>query len=101
VTGAGGIIGAWPAGIGSSSLADFVDQVLALVDAVGAEHVAVGSDMDGNYKPVLTGYADFPLLAAALLYRGVSEQDTARVLGTNFLRLFDEVAARSTSQQPI
>jgi membrane dipeptidase len=101
VTGAGGIIGAWPTGIGNSSLADFVDQVLALVDAVGAEHVAVGSDMDGNYKPVLTGYADFPLLAAALLYRGVSEQDTARVLGTNFLRLFDEVAARSTTQQPI
>jgi membrane dipeptidase len=92
VTEAGGVIGAWPAGIGSDSLADFVEQVLALVNTVGAEHVAIGSDLDGNYKPVLTEYADFPLLAAALLYRGLSERDTARVLGNNFLRLFDEVA---------
>jgi len=90
---AGGIIGAWPAGIGSASLADFVGQILALVDAVGIEHVAVGTDMDANYKPVLTDYADFPLLAAALLMRGLSEDDAAKVLGGNFLRLFDDVTA--------
>lgn len=93
VTEAGGVIGAWPAGIGSETLADFVEQVMDLVNAVGAEHVAIGSDMDGNYKPVLTEYADFRLLAAALLYRGMNERDTARVLGTNFLRLFDDVAS--------
>lgn len=92
---AGGVIGAWPAGIGSDSLADFVEQVLALVNAVGAGHVAIGSDMDGNYKPVLTEYADFPVLAAALLYRGMSERDVARVMGTNFLRLFDDVTEAS------
>jgi membrane dipeptidase len=88
---AGGIIGAWPSGIGSESLADFADQVLALVNAVGVEHVAIGTDMDGNYKPVLDEYADFPLLAAGLLFRGLGEEDVARVLGSNFLRLFDEV----------
>lgn len=91
----GGIIGAWPSGIASESLADFVDQVLALVDVVGARHVAIGTDMDGNYKPVLDEYADFPLLAAGLLFRGLSEHDTARILGGNFLRLFDEVGAAS------
>ncbi len=91
VTETGGVVGAWPAGIGSNSLADFVEQVLMLVDAVGAEHVAIGSDLDGNYKPVLTEYADFPVLAAALLYRGMNERDAARVLGMNFLRLFDGV----------
>jgi len=93
VTDAGGIIGAWPAGIGSTSLADFVTQIFALVHAVGIEHVAVGTDMDANYKPVLTEYADFPLLAAALLARGMSEGDVAKVLGGNFLRLFDDVIA--------
>lgn len=91
----GGIIGAWPAGIGSKSLADFADQVLALVNVAGSEHVAIGSDLDGNYKPVLTEYADFPLLAAALLQRGMREDDVARVLGLNFLRLFDTVVAAS------
>jgi membrane dipeptidase len=89
---AGGIVGAWPSGIGSESLADFVDQVLALVNVVGAAHVAVGTDMDGNYKPVLDEYADFPLLAAALLLRGLSESDVASILGGNFLRLFDDVS---------
>ena len=93
VAGAGGVIGAWPAGIGSESLADFVEQVLALVRVVGSGHVAVGSDMDGNYKPVLTDYADFPLLAAALLIRGVGESDVINILGGNFLRLFDQVTA--------
>ena len=95
VTGSGGIIGAWPAGIGSASLADFVGQCLALVDAVGIEHVAIGTDMDANYKPVLTEYADFPLLAAALLARGLSERDAAKVLGGNFLRLFDDVVGKA------
>lgn len=90
---AGGIIGAWPAGIGSESLADFVSQVLALVDAVGVEHVAIGSDMDGNYKPVLTEYADFPLLAAGLLQRGLDEAAVVRILGENFLRVFGEATA--------
>lgn len=93
VTEAGGVIGAWPAGFGSTTLADFVEQVLALVDAVGAAHVAIGSDLDANYRPVLTEYADFPLLAAALLHRGLGETDVARVLGGNFLRLFDAVTA--------
>jgi len=90
---AGGIIGAWPSGIGSASLADFVGQIFALVDAVGIEHVAIGTDMDANYKPVLTDYADFPLLAAALLARGMREGDAAKVLGGNFLRVFDAVVA--------
>ncbi|MGD9598821.1 MAG: dipeptidase [Steroidobacteraceae bacterium] len=91
VTRAGGLIGAWPAGIGSTTLADFVGQVLALVDAVGVEHVAIGTDMDANYKPVLTDYTDFPLLAAALLARGMGEPEVAKVLGGNFLRLFGDV----------
>lgn len=93
VADAGGIIGAWPSGIGSASLADFVGQIFALVDAVGIEHVAIGTDMDANYKPVVTDYSDLPLLAAALLARGMSEADTAKVLGGNFLRLFDAVTA--------
>ncbi|MDZ7645230.1 MAG: membrane dipeptidase [Woeseiaceae bacterium] len=92
----GGLIGAWPAGIGSASLADFVTQVMALVDVAGSEHVAIGSDLDGNYKPVLTEYADFPLLAAALLQRGMTAGEAGRVLGRNFLRLFDAVSTAST-----
>ena len=53
VASAGGLIGAWPAGVTSASLADFADEVVRLVDLVGVEHVAIGTDMDANYRPVL------------------------------------------------
>ena len=94
----GGVIGAWPAGIGSATLADYAAQIMALVDAVGVEHVAIGSDMDANYKPVLTEYADFPLLAAILLQRGLREEAVTAILGGNFMRLFSAVSNVSSSQ---
>ena len=95
VAGSGGIIGAWPAGIGSESLADFAGQILDLVETVGVEHVAVGTDLDANLQPVLTRYADFPVLAALLLWRGLAEDAVTAVLGGNFLRLFDDVVRTS------
>jgi membrane dipeptidase len=82
-----GIIGAWPAGIGAETLADFVNRVLQLVDAIGAEHVAIGTDLDANYKPVLTEYADFVALTAGLRQRGVKDAELAAILGGNFLRV--------------
>lgn len=48
----GGVLGAWPAGIGISDLKGFVDRTFALVDAVGIDHVCMGTDMHANYKPV-------------------------------------------------
>ncbi len=82
-----GIIGAWPAGIGAKTLGDFVNRVLELVDAVGAEHVAIGTDLDANYKPVLTEYADFVALTGGLRQQGVKDVDLAAILGGNFLRV--------------
>ena len=95
VVASGGIIGAWPAGIGSESLADFAGQILDLVEVVGVEHVSVGTDLDANLQPVLTRYAEFPVLAALLLWRGLAEDAVAAVLGGNFLRLFDDVVKTS------
>ncbi len=88
----GGVIGAWPAGIGISSLDEFLDEIMRLVEAVGVDHVGIGSDMDGNYKPVFKNYRELPLIAAGLLERGLAEQDAAKVLGGNFMRVFEAVA---------
>ncbi len=88
---AGGLIGAWPAGIGISSLAGFVDRIAELADAVGIDHVCLGTDMDANYKPALDTYARLPWLVGGLLRRGFSEEDTAKILRGNFLRLFNRV----------
>lgn len=94
----GGVIGSWPSGVSNRTLVDFVDETLRLVDVVGIDHVAIGTDLDANYKPVLTDYQQFPELAALLLQRGLSEEEAGKVLGLNFLRVFDAVSAAATTR---
>jgi len=91
----GGIIGAWPAGLGLSTFSDYIDQIFHLVDEIGIDHVAMGSDMDANYKPVFYSYQQGPLLAGTLLQRGMSESEAAKFLGGNFMRVFREVATNN------
>lgn len=86
----GGYIGAWPAGIGMATLDAFVGRIFDLVGKVGIDHVAIGSDMDANYKPVFETYRKTPLVVGALLNRGMAEEDVAKVIGGNFQRVFAE-----------
>ncbi len=95
VADAGGLIGAWPAGVIATSLAEFADEIARLADLVGPEHVAVGTDMDANYRPVLTSYADFAVLPHLLTSRGFSDTDTSKILGGNALELLRTVASQA------
>jgi membrane dipeptidase len=87
VTGHGGIVGSVPSGIGQKTVAEWIDSILRLVDAVGVDHVAIGTDMDANFMPVFADYADWPLIPAALLARGLHEPEVAKIMGGNFLRV--------------
>jgi membrane dipeptidase len=87
VTERGGIVGSWPSGIGQTNVAEWIESILRLVDALGPDHVAIGTDMDANYRPVFGDYADWPLIPAALLARGLHEAEVAKIMGGNFLRL--------------
>jgi membrane dipeptidase len=87
VTTHGGIVGSVPSGIGQKTVADWIESILRLVDAVGVDHVAIGTDMDANYMPVFADYADWPLIPAALLAHGMAEAEVAKVMGGNFLRV--------------
>jgi membrane dipeptidase len=87
----GGLVGAWPAGISSQTFDDFVDEVARLVDAIGVEHVAIGTDLDANYKPVLTGYSQFADLEAGLAARGLAADEVDRILGGNAVELIRAV----------
>lgn len=91
VADAGGLVGAWPSGVTSTTLDDFVNEVLRLVDTVGVEHVAVGTDMDANYRPVLDHYDQFGDLSDRLVASGLRHHDVERILGTNVLELFRAV----------
>jgi len=92
VASSGGLIGAWPSGITSSNLSDFADEVMRLVDLIGIDHVAVGTDMDANFRPVMRSYADFATLPHLFTRRGLSDEETGKILGTNALDLLGAVA---------
>jgi membrane dipeptidase len=92
VADAGGLIGAWPAGFTSETPDDFVDEILRLVELIGVAHVAIGTDLDANYKPVLTEHGEFAGLATSLEARGLTRAETDQVLGGNALELYRAVA---------
>jgi membrane dipeptidase len=86
-----GVIGAWPSGFANRTFADFVDQTMRLVDAVGVDHVGLGTDMDGNFQPVFSSYRQLPEWIAALRAKGLSESDVAKIAGGNALRVLEKV----------
>ena len=83
VTSAGGLIGAWPAGLTSQSLTDFAAEIIRLTEVASPRCVAIGTDLDGNYRPVLTSYPQLPDLAGLLRDRGLAADSIQQILGGN------------------
>jgi len=88
---AGGMVGAWPSGITSRSLADFGTEILRLAEAAGLGHVAIGTDLDGNYRPVLTSYDQLDDLHGLLRDRGLPPDHIHQILGGNAMKLLGRV----------
>ena len=89
----GGVIGVFPVSIDAFDFNGFIDNVQRLVDAVGVDHVGIGSDMDGiPIFPLFTDYAEWPSIPAALLARGYRAEDVSKVMGGNFVRVLKAVA---------
>lgn len=86
----GGVIGAWPSGY-HSDLKEFAVSILRLADAVGIDHVGIGTDMDANFKPVLSGYEQLPELAGLLRLSGMNEKNLQAVFSGNALRVLRKV----------
>lgn len=78
-----------------ATLDDAADHVIHAAEVAGIDYVGIGSDFDG--VPALpTGLqtaSGLPLLTARLLERGLSEVDVTKILGGNFLRVFEQIEA--------
>jgi membrane dipeptidase len=70
---------------------EHIDHVVKLI---GINHVGIGSDYDGVGDSLPEGLKDvstYPNLVQGLLDRGYSEQDIAKILGENLLRVWRQV----------
>lgn len=80
---------------GVDTVLDHIDHVVKLI---GIEHVGIGSDYDGVGDSLPEGLKDvstYPNLVQGLLDRGYTEQDIAKILGGNLLRVWREVEAKA------
>jgi membrane dipeptidase len=82
----------------SATIDQVADHIFHAANVAGIEHVGIGSDFDGvpALPEGLTTAAGLPALTARLLERGMSESDVEKVLGANFLRVFEAVEAAAT-----
>jgi len=108
----GGVVGitAFPpfVGTGGVTLSDVVDHVDHVVNLVGTDHVAIGSDFVESYpmslldnphfpdEPVplpedIRDASDVPDITVELRDRGYSEQEIRAVMGRNLERVFEQV----------
>lgn len=85
-----------------ATLAQVVDHFDHVIEIAGIDHVGIGSDFEGvgDSLPVgLKDVSEYPNLVAEFLRRGYSEEDIARILGGNLLRVWSEVEAYSLNAQ--
>ena len=79
-------IGYWDAAICDASLDGILRAILHVRDLAGIDHVALGSDWDGAVTTVLDS-AGISALTAGLVRAGLSEEDIAKVMGGNAVRV--------------
>ena len=76
-----------------SMLLDHLDYIVKLI---GVDYVGLGSDFDGvNSLPQqLDDVTAMPLITKELLKRGYSKKEIRKILGENFLRIFEANTAK-------
>jgi len=79
-----------------ASLEDVLDHIDHVVGLVGVDHVGLGSDFEGVGDSLPVGLEDvsaYPNLIQGLRRRGYSEQEIAKIMGENLMRVWQAVEA--------
>jgi len=71
-----------------SQLLNHLDYIVKMI---GIDHVGLGSDFDGieSAPKPLDDVTSFPLITKALMERGYSKKEIEKILGGNFIRVFE------------
>ncbi len=90
---------AWFQSLGcpTATLDQVADHVFHVANVAGIDHVGIGSDFDGvpSLPDGLTTASTLPMLTARLMERGMASADVEKVLGGNFMRVFEAVERSS------
>jgi microsomal dipeptidase-like Zn-dependent dipeptidase len=91
IAGGGGVIGIgfWEGAVCDIEPAAIVRAMRHVVDLVGIDHVALGSDFDGSIRTQFDA-TGLVLITEALLADGFSEAEIQQMMGGNVLRLLHE-----------
>jgi membrane dipeptidase len=79
-------------GEGEVTLDTVVRHVDHMVSLVGPDHVGIGSDLDGGFRTEkapagIRTVADLSLIGERLRARGYADDDVAKILGSNWIRV--------------
>ena len=86
-------------GCPQATLDDVLDHIVHAATVAGIDHVGIGSDFDGvpALPHGLQTAAALPAITEHLLQRGLSESDVEKILGGNFLRVFEAIEKGRTT----
>jgi membrane dipeptidase len=80
----GGSVGVWHF---FPSLGNYVDGLKEMADIVGVDHVSIGTDQF-DARGCVADYTRWVHLVAAMLRGGFTADETAKIAGGNYLRIF-------------
>jgi membrane dipeptidase len=85
----GGVVGAWIAVLWEERLAGMITHMFRLIDAVGVDHVGIGTDMPvGIAEEEMPTFSRHHELRTALEQRGMNAAEVEKVCAGNWLRVF-------------
>ncbi len=91
----GGVVGIamFEQAVCGETIADTARAIRYGVDLVGVDHLAVGSDFDGGITAPMDA-SGMALFTEALIEQGFTEEESAKIMGGNALRVLREVLPR-------
>ncbi len=93
IAGTGGVIGIWPIKQIFGTFKSWAQGMARMADVVGVDGVGVGTDLLGlPGGSTIEDYNEMPQLAAALRER-FNAEETAKILGGNYRRVFEATLA--------
>jgi membrane dipeptidase len=89
----GGVVGIWPSLVNYNSISDYGDGIRRLIDWVGEDHLAFGTDMDGlgPFTFMHHHYADLSKAVEYMVSKGVAESTLHKISIGNYARILKTV----------